>query len=247
MGRSPGREHIKLCNILAIPYSTGNHARAVAMAAAKEGVPATIVMSPDAAAHKVEAVRRLGAKIVMAPPTSEERRELAERLAREGGLGLLPPYDDPAVLAGQGTVGLEILECCEPAAIFVPVGGGGLSVGIGAAVKQVAPQVKVIGVEPELANDAFQTFRTGKRVVLPGSSASIADAVRVQTLGTLTMPLLARYVDDMITVSERDIALATIEAAAEAHLVLEPAGALAIAGARLSRTARPGSPRCRGR
>lgn len=214
-----------------IAYSNGNHAFGVSLIATREGVPATIVMSTDAAAHKVQAVRDLGVEIVTSEGTSEERRELTESLADERDLALLPPYDHPAVLHGQGTIGVEILRQVSPAAIFVPVGGGGLVTAVGAAVKQTRSDVKIIAVEPELENDGWQSFHTGERVVLPRSSNSLADALRVQTLGTLTFPLLHTYVDDFITVSEEEIAAATLLVASDAHLVVEPAAGVAMAGA----------------
>ena len=215
-----------------IAYSTGNHGRAVATAARLMNVAATVVMSPDASAHKVAAVEEAGAAVLMAPSNSLARRRMAEDIARERDLGLLPPCDDPDVLAGQATVALEILDRCDPAAIFVPVGGGGLLAATAAAVKQLKPSVKIIGVEPECEDDACRSFRTGKRVTLDKASPTIADAVRLLTLGQLTLPLILRYVDDMVTVSEAEIAAATLEAADNAHLVLEPSGALAIAAAR---------------
>jgi threonine dehydratase len=217
-----------------IAYSTGNHAQAVALAAKLQGIQATIVMSPDAPAFKVEATRRYGAEVVMAESSSEKRRELAESLAETRGLALIPPYDHPDVLTGQATIGLELLEQLEhnlPAAIFVPVGGGGLISGVAAVVKQLAPDVRVIGVEPELENDAWQSFRAGHRVVLSASSNSIADAIRVQSLGELTYPLMRRYVDEIVTVSEADIAAATFRIVHEMHLFVEPSGALGLAAA----------------
>lgn len=214
-----------------IAYSTGNHAQAVAMAAQRLGVPATIVMSPDAPAYKIEATRALGARILMAPNSSAARRQMAEEVAQAEGLQLIPPYDDPTVIAGQGTIGLEILADCRPGSIWVPVGGGGLISGIAAAVKQSDPSVKLIGVEPEWEDDACRSFQTGQLVQLPGASASIADAIRVQSLGDLTFELVRRYVDQMVIVSEEAIRAATLQAAESLHLVLEPAGALALAAA----------------
>lgn len=214
-----------------VAYSTGNHARAVALAGRRARVRAVIVMSPDAAEHKVDAVRLLGAEVVMADGSSEARRLLAEQLSRDQGLSLLPPYDDYAVLAGQGTVGLEIFEDTRPAAIFVPVGGAGLVTSIGVVARALSPVTRIIGVEPESEDDAFQSFASGDRVTLSEPSDSIADAVRVQTIGSLTWPLLHRYVDDIVTVSEREIAAATVALAAEHHLVVEPAGALGFAAA----------------
>lgn len=214
-----------------IAYSTGNHAQAVAQAARQQGIRAVIVMSPDAPAFKVEATRRLGAEVVMSEPTSQARRRLAEEMAQAQGLTLIPPYDHPAVITGQGTIGLEILEQNQPAAVFVPIGGGGLIARIAAAIKQRSPQVKVIGVEPEWENDAWQSFQQGQKVMLPAASATIADAIRVQVLGELTYPLICRYVDEIVTVSESEIAAATLLAARQTHLLLEPAGAVGFAAA----------------
>lgn len=214
-----------------IAYSTGNHAQAVALASQQLGIHATIVMSPDAPSFKVEATQRYGATVVMAEASSQARRKLAEHLAITQGLYLVPPYDNLDVMAGQGTIGLELLKQLAPAAVFVPIGGGGLIAGIAAAIKQTNPGVRIIGVEPEWENDAYQSFHRGYRVTLPTTSTSIADAVRVQTLGELTYPIICRFVDDIVTVSEAEIASATLMAALETHLLLEPAGALGLAAA----------------
>jgi threonine dehydratase len=216
-----------------IAYSTGNHARAVAMAARQFGASATIVMSPDAPAAKIDATQRLGAKIVMAEPTANARRALAEALAREHALSLIPPYDHLGIIAGQGTLGLELLDAGmpRPAAVFVPIGGGGLIAGVAACIKQLDPTIKVIGVEPEWENDAGQSFRHGARVALDGPSASMADAIKVQTLGDLTFPLIQRFVDDIVSVTEDEIADAMRVAVTASRLVLEPAGAVALAAA----------------
>ena len=218
-----------------IAYSTGNHAQAVARAAHRLSVAATIVMSPDVPHHKIQATIGWGADVVMAEPTSKARRDLAERLARDRGLTLIPPYDDVDVITGQGTVGLEILEQTTdvPLAVIVPIGGGGLIAGIALAIKLLAPQVEVIGAEPELENDAWQSFHRGAHVQLSAASASIADAIKVQTLGDLTYPMILSYVDDIVTVSEGQIRQAIAQAAVDAHLVLEPAGAVALAAATL--------------
>lgn len=134
-------------------------------------------------------------------------------------------------MAGQGTIGLELLEQTSPAAVFVPIGGGGLIAGIATAIKQIDPTVRIIGVEPGWENDAYQSFQLGHRVTLAMTSKSIADAIRVQTLGELTYPIMCRYVDDIVTVSEEEIASATLLAARETHLLLEPSGGLALAAA----------------
>jgi threonine dehydratase len=141
-----------------IACSTGNHAQAVALAAQLQQIPATIVMSPDAPAFKFERTRKSGATIVWAEPTSQARRDLAEKLAEEHHLALIPPYDHRDILLGQGTIGLEIMEQCAPAAVFVPIGGGGLIAGIALAVKFVNPSIRVIGVESEWKIGAWQSF-----------------------------------------------------------------------------------------
>lgn len=217
-----------------VAYSTGNHAQAVARAARDAGIRATIVMSPDVPANKLAATARWGADVVMAPCSSAARRGVAEDLARERGATLVPPYDDIDVITGQATVGLEILEQLAsdpPEAVFVPVGGGGLLAGTALAVKQVAPDVAVIGVEPDLEDDAARSFHSRTLRSLPGPSASIADAIKVQELGRLTYPIILRHVDDVVTVSEAQIAAACLMCAAEAHLVVEPGGAVSVAAA----------------
>ncbi len=217
-----------------IAYSTGNHAQAVAKAAADAGIRARIVMSPDVPAAKIEATRRWGAEVRMADPSSEARRAFAEQWAKESGGVLIPPYDDFRVMEGQASVGLELLAQMKdtpPSAVFVPVGGGGLLAGVAAAIKQTAPSVRVIGVEPELENDAHRSFHLGQRVSLTAPSDSIADAIKVQCLGELTYPLIRKYVDDIVTVGESDIARASLRFFEEAHLVVEPSGALPLAAA----------------
>lgn len=229
-----------------VAYSTGNHAQAVAKAAADAGVRATIVMSPDVPRAKIDATKAWGAAVVMADPSSHARRALAESLAQTHGQTLIAPYDDRHVMAGQGSIGIELLQQCGdrmPAAVFVPIGGGGLIAGVAAAIKQIAPQVAVIGVEPSLEDDAHRSFYTGQRVSMDAPSASIADAIKVQCLGDLTFPLIRRYVDDIVTVDEAQIAAASLRFFNEAKLVVEPGGAVALAAAFESRQVFP--PRAR--
>lgn len=215
-----------------IAYSTGNHAQAVAMAARRFGTQAVIVMSPDAPESKIAATRGFGAEIVMAEPTSAARRTLAEQIARDRGLRLVPPYDNAQVITGQGTIAVELIQqLSDMAAVFVPIGGGGLISGVAAALKQLKPGIRVIGVEPELENDAQQSFATGRRIALPGPSASSADAIKVQMLGDLTFPLIQRHVDSVVNVNESQIIEAMRLALAQARLWLEPAGAVALAAA----------------
>ena len=217
-----------------IAYSTGNHAQAVAKAARDAGVAATIVMSSDVPSVKVAATERWGAEVVMAAPSSHARRALAEQIASESGLVLVPPYDDYAIMAGQGTIGLELLDQMPadfPMTVFVPIGGGGLVAGVAAALKQASRHVRVIGVEPELENDAYQSLKAGRIMGLAGPSESIADAIKVQQLGNLVFPLIQTYVDDIETVSEAEIAQATTHAWSSLKLIVEPGGAVGFAAA----------------
>jgi len=215
-----------------IAYSTGNHAQAVAMAARRFATRAVIVMSPDAPTPKIDATHELGAEILMAAPTSAARRALAELTAKERGLKLIPPYDDLEVIAGQGTIALELMQqIADAAAVFVPIGGGGLISGVAAALKQLKPSITIIGVEPDLENDALQSLHAGKRIALPGPSRSICDAIKVQMLGDLTFPLIRHYVDDIVSVTEEQIIRAMGIALTSGRLWLEPAGAVALAAA----------------
>jgi threonine dehydratase len=217
-----------------VAYSTGNHAQAVAWAARAFGTAATVVMSPDVPQQKVDATRRLGADVVMAAPTSDARRALAERIAHERGAAVVAPYDDLDVIAGQATIATEILSQTHhepPAAIYVPIGGGGLLAGIAAAVKHLHPATQVIGVEPELEADAWLSFQTGVLSRLDRPSESIADAIKIQELGRLTWPLIHRHVDDIVTVSEAQIARACRIGVDLANIVIDPGGAVGLAAA----------------
>lgn len=215
-----------------IAYSTGNHSQAVALAARNLNIPATIVMTTSALPFKVEATRRFGAKVIFASePTTTSMRTLAETIAEEQGLALIPPYDHPDVITGQGTIGIEILEQLDPAAVFVPVGGGGLISGIAMAIKKKNPAVKIIGVEAEMENDAYRSFIEKKHLTLAGPSTSLADAIKIQSLGKLTYPLVCHYVDDIVQVSEEQIASSTRMHTEIARLVVEPSGALSLAAA----------------
>jgi threonine dehydratase len=217
-----------------IAYSTGNHAQAVAKAARDAMIDATIVMSPDVPPAKVEATKRWGAQVVMAEANSHARRAMAERVADEQGLVIVPPYDDFDVMAGQGTIGLELLDQMPADAaftVYVPIGGGGLLAGVATAIKQGGRSVRVVGVEPELENDAYLSFRSGRLVSLSGPSSSVADAIKVQQLGTLTFPIISRYVDEIELVSEAEIARAILACWSSLKLVIEPGGAVAMAAA----------------
>lgn len=214
-----------------IAYSTGNHAQAVALCASRLKIPATIVMSLEAPPFKIERTKEYGAQVVITEPGSIARMKLAYALAEEQNLTLVPAYDNLDVIAGQATIGLEIMEDIEPGCVFVPVGGGGLIAGIGMAIKKKNPKVKIIGVEPELENDACQTFATGRRVRLEKVSTSIADAIKIQELGDITYPIMQNVVDEMISVSEDEIKAAVQLSLDRGHLFVEPSGALALAGA----------------
>lgn len=215
-----------------ITYSSGNHAQGVARAARLLGAPAVIVMPDDAPAIKRERVAADGAEIVTVGPASDERRERAEAIAAERGLAIIPPYDDDRIIAGQGTVGLEIAQdLAEVAAVLVPVGGGGLASGVALAIKALAPRARVIGVEPELAADAHESLARGEIVRWSADDVSrtIADGTRTQALGRRTFAHLRAHLDDIVTVSEAEIAAGVRLAAEQARLVAEPSGALAVA------------------
>jgi threonine dehydratase len=217
-----------------VAHSSGNHAQAVAYAAARLGVAATIVMPRNAPSPKIEGVRSEGAEIVMVGPASAERAQTARDLAAKRGVALIEPFDMFEIMAGTGTIGLEILEQApDVETVFVPVSGGGLLGGLAAAVKLSRPEVKVIGVEPERASDAYQSFRAGQIVSITAEEAAstLADGLRVQRLGEKTWPHIRAYVDDIVTVSEDALRAAMRRIAAEARLVAEPSGAAAIAGA----------------
>jgi threonine dehydratase len=215
-----------------ITYSSGNHAQGVARAARLLGAPAVVVMPSDSPAIKRQRVAADGAEIVVVGTASDERQAVAERLATERGLAIIPPYDDDRIIAGQGTVGLEIVEdLSDVAAVVVPIGGGGLASGVAAAVRALAPNARVIGVEPELAADARESLAAGRIVSWPAEDVSrtIADGTRTQALGRRTFAHLAAFLDSIVTVSEDQIAAGVRLAAEESRLVVEPSGALAVA------------------
>ena len=216
-----------------ITYSSGNHAQGVARAARLLGAPAVVVMPSDAPALKKARVEADGAEVIVVGPSSEERREVAERIAAERGLAIIPPFDDDRIIAGQGTIGLEIAEDLpDVGAVLVPIGGGGLASGIAVAIKALVPGVRVIGVEPELAADARDSLRVGRIVRWSADDVSrtMADGARTTALGARTFAHLSRWLDDIVTVSEAEIAYAVRLAAEESRLVAEPTGAVALAG-----------------
>jgi threonine dehydratase len=215
-----------------VAHSSGNHAQAVAYAAALLGVPAVVVVPHNAPRVKTEPARRLGARVVTCEPELTARIAATEKLISEHGYTLVPPFDDPAVIAGQGTIGLEIArDRPEVDLVVVPISGGGLIAGIATAIRALAPAAKVIGVEPELAADARDSFRRGEPVAWPpgATQATIADALRVSPVGTLPLRHMLQYVDDIVTVTDAQIRAAVRRLALEAHLVAEPGGAVAVA------------------
>src|SRR6201997_4545699 len=216
-----------------ITYSSGNHAQGVAYAARALGTKAVIVMPNNAPTVKREATAALGAEIVLVGPGSTERQLKAEELAAQHGYIIVPPYNDEKIIAGQGTIGLEILEDLpEVEAVFSPVGGGGLISGVAAAIKLTRPDVEVIGVEPELAADAQASLRAGKIVQWPAEQVSrtIADGLRTQSIGDINFEHIRAYVDDIITVTEGEIRQTMKYLSANPDTVAEPSGAVSVAG-----------------
>ena len=217
-----------------VTHSSGNHGYAVAYAAALLGVQAVIVVPRNAPKVKTDAIREAGAELILVEPTHEARVAGAAKIERDRGYALVPPFDHRQVIAGQGTIGLEIADDCgqrPPVAVLVPISGGGLISGIAVAIKALMPDTKVIGVEPELAADARESFRTGTRVAWPSADVArtAADALRVEQVGELTFPHIRELVHDIVTVSEDEIFAAVRKLALRARLVAEPGGAVAAA------------------
>ena len=215
-----------------ITYSRGNHAQAVAWVARAIGAKAVIVMPSNAPAIKRAATLALGAQVVDVGLASSERLAVAEQLIREHGYVVVPPYDDEQIIAGQATCGLEIVEALPDVDLVLsPVSGGGLLSGVAAAVKQLRPQAKVFGVEPELAGDTAESFRTGRVVEWPAelTSRTIADGLRTQSVGQRNFAHIQAFVDGMITVTEQEIRAAMRAIVAATRLVPEPSGAVATA------------------
>ena len=212
-----------------ITYSSGNHAQAVACAARALGLPAVVVMPETAPAVKVEGTRSYGAEVFFEGTTSVQRRRRAEALAAERGLTMVPPFDHPEIIAGQGTVGLEVLED-RPAVdtVYVPIGGGGLVAGVAAAVKRRRPSARVIGVEPVGAAAMARSVEAGAPVTLE-SVASIADGLLPVRPGDLTFAHVEALVDGIVTVEDQAIVAAVRWLAARAKLVVEPSGAATVA------------------
>lgn len=212
-----------------VTYSSGNHAQAIALAGQILGVKTTVVVPSDAPAVKLEAARGYGAEIVLYDRKTEAREEIAGQLVNRYRYSFIPPFDHEEVIAGQGTAVKELIE--EVGSLdylFVQVGGGGLISGSAIAAKKLSPGCKVIGVEPELADDAARSFKTGiiQRVE---NSQTIADGLRSISVGQITFPLIRQYVDDMITVSENEILKAMFYLWTRFKVVVEPSGAVGFA------------------
>lgn len=227
-----------------VAHSSGNHAQGVAYAARTLGVKATIVMPSTASKVKMEATRALGAEIVAVGPASNERIARAEELERERGLVPVPPYNDEKIIAGQGTIGLEIVEdLANVEVVIVPVGGGGLISGVATAIKESLPKAKIIGVEPEFAADAQASLRSGKiqSVSAESTARTLADGLRSQSIGEINFEHIRRYVDDIVTVKEDEIRQAMKHLLFSARILAEPSGAVTTAAAMFHATEFPAS------
>jgi threonine dehydratase len=215
-----------------ITYSSGNHAQGVAYAAREVGAKAVIVMPSNAPAIKRAATLAMGAQIVDVGVASSERLAKSDELVREHGYIVIPPYDDEQIIAGQATCGLEIIEALANVdLVLAPVSGGGLLSGVATAVKQLSPLTKVYGVEPELAGDTAESFRTGEIVTWPAelTSRTIADGLRTQSVGQRNFAHIRAFVDGIVTVTEAEIRAAMRAIVAAMRLVPEPSGAVATA------------------
>ena len=216
-----------------ITYSSGNHGQAVALAAQKLGAPAVIVMPTTAPQVKIDGCKSYGAEVIFAGTTSLDRQKKAEEVLAERGLTMVPPFDHQQIIIGQGTMGLEILEQCpELGTIFVPVGGGGMASGVAAAIKLSKPSVRVVAVEPTGAPKMSTSLAAGKPTTLP-SSKSIADGLMNLRPGDITFAHVQKFVDEVVTVSEEDIAANVAWLFRNARLVVEPSGAVTTAAVAL--------------
>ena len=216
-----------------VTASAGNHAQGVALAAAKLGIKATIVMGRNTPTIKVDAVRRLGAKVVLHGDTYDEASAYAHALEKKARMTYVHPFDDPEVIAGQGTIGMEIVNQYpgEPDAIFVPVGGGGLIAGIAAYVKYIYPEARVIGVEAQGSACLHAAREAGRRVRLPAATLDLfADGVSVAQVGKEAFKVAKTHVDDVVVVSVDEMCAAIKDVFEETRVIAEPSGALAVAG-----------------
>jgi threonine dehydratase len=224
-GLTPAEKHRGV-----VAHSSGNHAQGVAFAARAQGVKAVIVLPSTAPRIKVEATRALGAEIVISGPDSADRIREAEKLAEKHGYVMVPPYNDLRIIAGTGTIGLEILEDSEDVKlVLAPISGGGLISGVASAIKLRKPNCKVIGVEPELAADAQASLKAGKRITFDPKTVNqtIADGLRTTPVGEIPFSHIYKYVDDVVTVTEQEIRAAVKSLLLQGRLLAEPSGAVA--------------------
>lgn len=213
----------------ALAYSSGNHAQAMALAGRLLGVPVTIIMPRNAPAVKLEATRGYGAEVILYDPETTVREDLGGAIAAERGLTLIPPFDHPDVVAGQGTVAAEMIQDWGPFdALVVPCGGGGLLSGCAIAAKALAPGCRVIGVEPEAGDDATRSFRTGTLQTVRNPD-TIADGARTPALGAVTFPIVLARVEEMVTVPDEALVRAMRLLLERMKILVEPTGALAVA------------------
>jgi threonine dehydratase len=212
-----------------VAYSSGNHAQAVAIAAKAAGSKATLVMPADAPRSKMEATRAQGAEIVIYDRFRQDRAAIAARIAKESGATVVPPFDHPWIIAGQGTTALELLEeIPDLDTLVVPVGGGGLMSGCSIAAKALRPAIRILGVEPETANDTFRSLAAGRRIEIPAPE-TIADGLRVPCPGALTFPIMQRNVERIVLVSEEEIRAAVKYLLLRTKILVEPSGAASAA------------------
>jgi threo-3-hydroxy-L-aspartate ammonia-lyase len=215
-----------------VAFSSGNHAQAIALSAKLLGIPATIVMPQDAPAAKVAATRGYGGNVVLYDRYTEDREQIGRDLAQQHGLTLIPPYDHPDVIAGQGTAAKELFEEVGPLdAFFVCLGGGGLLSGSALATRALSPACRLYGVEPEAGNDGQQSFRKGE-IVHIDTPQTIADGAQTQHLGNITFPIIRRDVDDILTATDEELVQCMRFFAERMKIVVEPTGCLGFAAAR---------------
>jgi len=214
-----------------VAYSSGNHAQAVAIAAKSVGAPATLVMPEDAPRAKLEATRAQGPRIMIYDRFKEDRGAIGAKISAETGATLVPPYDHPWTMAGQGTVALELLEQAPDLdALVVCVGGGGLIAGCAIAAKHIKPSIRIFGVEPADANDTYLSFAAGKRVEI-AAPGTIADGLRAQSPGALTFPVIQKYVEQIVLVSDEEIRATVKFLLTRMKILVEPSGAVSAAAA----------------
>ncbi|PRH46995.1 threo-3-hydroxy-L-aspartate ammonia-lyase [Burkholderia multivorans] len=215
-----------------VAFSSGNHAQAIALSARMLGIPATIVMPQDAPAAKIAATRGYGGTVVTYDRYTEDREQIGRELAQRDGLTLIPPYDHPDVIAGQGTAAMELFDEVGPLdAVFTPLGGGGLLSGTALATRALSPDARLYGVEPEAGNDGQQSFRSGA-IVHIDTPRTIADGAQTQRLGNITFPIIRRDVDDILTATDDELVDCMRLFASRMKIVVEPTGCLSFAGAR---------------